>query len=190
MQKLYCYVDESGHHNPEEHFTVGIVIADDGRDELAEVLELIERATGKGIRKWSEASPAQRSEYVRAFCKLRMFRRKLYFAEYERLDAPVIEMAARALVDAWRAYGTGEAIGMAYFDGLPDAKVRDVTKILRDSNVPTDKVRTVRKDETDALIRLADAVCGLVRSARAKRRDMRELRDMAIKAGVLTDARQ
>jgi hypothetical protein len=36
---------------------------------------------------------------------------------------------------------------------------------LRDLHIQTRKVRGVRKDENDALIRLADAVCGLVRDA-------------------------
>lgn len=48
------------------------------------------------------------------------------------------------------------------------------------------KVRGVRKDENDALVRLADAVCGLVRAAMEGQDPMKELFERALKRGFLT----
>ena len=43
--------------------------------------------------------------------------------------------------------------------------MRSVGSYLYRAGVPVRKVRGIRKEENDALCRLADAVCGLVRAA-------------------------
>jgi hypothetical protein len=48
-------------------------------------------------------------------------------------------------------------------------------------------VRGVRKDENDALIRLADAVCGLVRAAMEGQDGMRKLYEKGKKLGWLKE---
>jgi hypothetical protein len=50
-------------------------------------------------------------------------------------------------------------------DGLPKSLIPEAGAALRRLRVKTFKVRGVRKEETDALMRLADAVCGFVRAA-------------------------
>ena len=51
-------------------------------------------------------------------------------------------------------------------DGLSIAGVVVFSRTLRDLHIQTRKIRGVRKDENDALIRLADNLCGLLRDAR------------------------
>ena len=53
-----------------------------------------------------------------------------------------------------------------YVDGLSKADVVNFGKELKALNIKRRKVKGVRKDENNALIRLADALCGLVRDAR------------------------
>ena len=189
MQKLYCYVDESGHHNKNEPFIVGVVIVGTERDDMGKVLELIERDSGKGRVKWTGTDYAHRLAYMRRVFDLRMFHNKLYYAAYQSIDAPVIEMVARGLVAAWQAHEPHDPIATAFIDGLPASKVQDVLRLLRDSDVPTQKVRGVGKDETSALIRLADSVCGFVRASLAEQEDMKTLFDRAYKRGAIQDAR-
>ena len=189
MQKIYCYVDETGHHNKNESFIVGVVIVGDERDDMEKILELIERDSGKGRAKWTGADYAQRLAYMRRVFDLRMFHGKLYYSAYELLDAPVIEMVARGLVAAWQAHEPHAPIATAFIDELPASKVQEVLRLLRDSDVPTQKVRGVSKDETNSLIRLADSVCGLVRASLAEQKEMKLLFDRANKRGVLQDAR-
>ena len=49
-----------------------------------------------------------------------------------------------------------------FIDGLPNSEINTVAVKLRGIGIRTDRVRGV-KDENEALIRLADAVSGLVR---------------------------
>jgi len=57
---------------------------------------------------------------------------------------------------------------------------------LRRSGIHAKKVRGL-KDESDALIRLVDAICGLVRGAIEKQPAMRALLDQGIQRGMLRD---
>jgi hypothetical protein len=60
----------------------------------------------------------------------------------------------------------GEMSGATvYVDGLPKARLRWFGVELRRLSIPTRKVAGVRREESDALMRLADAGCGLVRQA-------------------------
>lgn len=68
---------------------------------------------------------------------------------------------AKAMLKA----GRPGASAVVYVDGLPKSRLRWFVVELRRLSVRTSKVVGVRKEETDALIRLADACCGFVRAA-------------------------
>lgn len=53
-----------------------------------------------------------------------------------------------------------------YVDGLSETDVAYFGKELKALNIRRRKVKGVRRDENNTLIRLADALCGLVRDAR------------------------
>ena len=75
-------------------------------------------------------------------------------------------------------------------DALPRSLERAVGLRLRRSGIPAKKVRGVKKDENDALVRLADAVCGFVRTALEQRSSMRPLLEQSLNLGVLKDGSQ
>ena len=185
MQRVYAYVDESGHHNKDELFIVGVVIVEDKRGDIEQVLELIERDTGKGRAKWADAKHDNRIAYMQRIIGLDMFVGRLFYVAYQKVDAPIIEMAARGLAAVWHSYMPNTPIATAFIDGLPRSKVADVSKLLRDSDVVADKVRGVSKEESSALIRLADAVCGLARAASLNRPDAQKILDRATKRGAI-----
>ena len=56
-------------------------------------------------------------------------------------------------------------VATVLIDGLPASHERAIGRQLRQQGLHVKKVRGVKKDENDALIRLADALCGLVRGA-------------------------
>ena len=51
IQKLYCYIDETGQDTLGELFIVAIVVTDERQRELEKSLEAIEASTGKKT-KW------------------------------------------------------------------------------------------------------------------------------------------
>ena len=77
MQKLYCYVDETGQDTKGALFIVSVVIAENERDSLIKQLETIERASGKGRRKWIHTRRKARATYIRDVLDAPEFKGKL-----------------------------------------------------------------------------------------------------------------
>ncbi len=55
MQRLFCYVDESGQDTEGQLFIVSVVLAQAERDSLISLWEQIEQQSGKGSSKWVKA---------------------------------------------------------------------------------------------------------------------------------------
>lgn len=58
-----------------------------------------------------------------------------------------------------------------FVDGLPKSKTKWFGSNLRRMSIKVEKVRGVKKEEADAIMRLADAICGFVREARENKED-------------------
>ena len=91
--------------------------------------------------------------------------------------------------DALAASNSEKYEATVRIDGLPKTQERAATLELRRMGVAGGKVKGVRKDENDALIRLADALCGLCRAARAGQPEMKALWQRAVRAGVVLELR-
>jgi hypothetical protein len=81
------------------------------------------------------------------------------FPHTRRYNAATAEAAARAI----RLKARGRYKVTVMVDGLRKAERRAFAHDLRAMRVNPYKVRGVLKEENNALIRLADAICGLVR---------------------------
>jgi len=56
MQKLYCYVDETGQDTKGRLFLVAVVVLVSDRENLRSKLRKAEQISGKGIKKWMKAT--------------------------------------------------------------------------------------------------------------------------------------
>lgn len=67
MQKLYCYVDESGQHTQGSIFVVGVYIVEDTkqREVNRKILEGIENSSGKRRQKWRTSKHTERLNYFK-----------------------------------------------------------------------------------------------------------------------------
>jgi len=185
-KKLFCYVDETGQDTRGELFIVSVVTASRERDQFLQVCEAIEQETGKGRVKWIKTAYDQRIAYIRRVLDMSIFRGKLSFAVYRNTQDHV---SLTVLTIARAIWGTHETDYKAtiFIDGLSRTQERTVGNRLRQRGVHTKKVRGVKKDDNDALIRLADAVCGFVRAAIERQSAMEELFERGIRTGVLRD---
>ena len=166
-----------------ELFIVAVVIADQERDQLRQACEDIERHSRKGRRKWVKTKYSRRLAYILQVLERPIFEGKLNFAVYRDVqDYPsaTVQTIARAL----SATGETDYKATILIDGLPRSLERMVGLQLRRLGIRAKKVRGL-KDENDALIRLADAVCGLVRGATEGQPAMRALFERGIQRGVL-----
>jgi hypothetical protein len=155
-QKLYCYVDETRQDTLGALFIVSVVVSGANKDDLAARLEAIERESGKGKVKWTKARARARLAYINAVLSALPFKGILYFSVYtgtkSYMALTVLSTAKAVLTASPRPSPTA-----VYVDGLPKSRLRWFGTELRRLSVQTSKVAGVRREETDPLIRLADA---------------------------------
>ena len=184
-RKLYCYVDETGQHTQGRLFIVSVVVTDWEKDRLLKVCEEIEVQTGKGHTKWIKTLYERRIGYIQRVLDNPLFAGRLNFAVFrDRRDYS--EATAQAVAQALKASGEMDYKATITIDGLSRAQEHLVAITLRRRGVRLRKVRGVR-DESDALLRLADAVCGLVSAAAEGQPVMLALFERGIETGYLRD---
>jgi hypothetical protein len=186
-QKLYCYIDESGQDTMGDFFIVSVVITGDMRENLANKLEQIEKMSRKGKTKWTHSRQNLRYAYIKSVLSEPMFKHSLNFSFYHNTKAYTtltILSTARAIY-ATAPEHTGVAV---YVDGLPQSRVLWFGTELRHLGIRTSKVVGIRREESNALIRLADAFCGFVRQALVgKDAKMIKLFEKAKKGGYINE---
>lgn len=170
VTKLYCYVDETGQDTKGDIFLVSVVITQEDRQEISEQLIRVEEKSGKGNVKWNDAEENLKKTYIRQVLKLRSLRGKLSYSVYpgtkDYLSRTVLT-TARAIT----SFSKENYKAIVFVDGLQKSKIRWFGSELRHLQIRTEKVRGVRKEETEPLLRLADALCGFIRVSLTKRRE-------------------
>jgi hypothetical protein len=171
-QKLYAYVDESGQDTLGELFVVATVLTADNQERVRQALERLERASGKGVRKWSKATPRQRLAYLTAVFQLPALHGRLFAAHFTNTTTylPCVLTTITQAVTAGAAGHPSRATVL--IDGLQKTVRQEVAAALRvqlqSHQIRVEKVRGL-DEESDALMRLADALAGFVRHALERR---------------------
>lgn len=161
-QKLYCYVDETGQDTQGVLFVVSVAVTKEDKEELRELLAKIEKITGKGKTKWVNTRKQFKIAYLEKILTQKVFRRKIFYSlsketkTYREITLVTIASAITASKDIENY----EAL--IFIDGLQKSEVKKVATGLRRIGVHTEKVRGIR-DESDELIRLTDAIAGVIR---------------------------
>ncbi|HEY4361439.1 MAG TPA: DUF3800 domain-containing protein [Bryobacteraceae bacterium] len=161
-QKIYCYVDESGQDTKGDLFLVALVVTGTERDELVREAERIEHTSGKGIIKWRKTRLERKTAYLRAILTSPQFSGKLFYARYTKTKGAYLDLMALSAARAILGKAEQEFSATVVVDGLHESEVWHFSRVLRSLRVPVRKVRGV-KDESNSLIRLADALAGFVR---------------------------
>ena len=165
MQKLFCYVDETGQDTRGEIFIVTVVVLEKERNRIIQICENLETSTGKGNRKWRSSSHEARMEYIQAILQNRELRGSLMYSVFRRTrdyDLATILGISKAI----HRHGPQEKhAATIYIDALPKSRRRLYSTELRKLGVRTRKVMGVRRDENNPLTRLADALAGFLRDA-------------------------
>lgn len=185
-EKFYCYVDESGQDTQGELFIVAVVVVTDEREQLRLVCTEIEAASHKGVRKWSKSNQERRLAYVEDVLRCQEFHGKLYFGLYQWTQ-DYLSATIQTIFTALSLSAMGKEFkATVLIDGLPRSTERTVALLLRRSGLLVQKVRGIDED-SEPLIRLADALCGFVRSAREGNTPMLSLFETALNAGFMID---
>lgn len=162
-QKLYCYVDETGQDTKGDWFLVSIVIIENEKEKFEKILEDIEIRSGKKKLKWNKTKRDRREAYIREIIKIKEFKNCFYFTIYENTTLftdLIVYATAKAILD--KAHKNYQA--SIIVDGLYKNLEKQFSASLRKLKVKVNKVKGAR-DESSSLIRLADALAGLLRDA-------------------------
>lgn len=180
--KLYCYVDETGQDTLGKMFIVSVVVTDTHRDELERFLEQLEKDTGKKKRKWVKTRPKEQLAYVEGLLSDDM-PGQLYIRI--NTNAPAVtgtyfeDQQVIASAQAINVYREKNKIDDNYkvtiaIDGLSKNLTPRVGRSFRLLGVKTRNVHGER-DQSSPIIRLADAIAGLVRDGVEGRREYKAL---------------
>ena len=82
MQKLYCYVDETGRDTGGTLFIVSVVITEKEQQELRKKLEIIESQTKKRFSKWIKTKKDIKQKYLQKIIETNLFIDKIFFAQH------------------------------------------------------------------------------------------------------------
>ena len=185
MQKLYCYVDESGQDAASAFFIVVAVITEGDQQSIREHLERIERNAGTNRKKWHKVRHENRMRYLASVLEQKVAAGSVYIAHYKKpipFFFPMIVLLEKAIKqtvkEGYRAN--------IYVDGIDDQKAQELTNALRASKISLRLVKS-RRDESEPLIRLADMWAGCIRSAFLKHEDTKALFKKAKEEGYLKD---
>ena len=104
-QKLYTFIDESGQDTRGAFFVVATVLTAENHERVRQSLERLERASGKGRRKWMKATPRQRLAYLTAVLQLPALHGRLFAAHFTETTTylPCILTTVTAAVTAGAA---------------------------------------------------------------------------------------
>jgi uncharacterized protein DUF3800 len=165
MQKLYCYVDETGKEHSSQKFIVAVVIITGDRDGLLELCEQLEKETGKGKFKWGKAKHEPRMKYLNKVFSNRYLFGGLCYSVFPKgfdFDGATITAIVRSIN---RLKPPGRYTALVYVDGLTKTKRRQYSVALRRHGLHVQQVRGIERDENNSLTRLADAIAGFAGDA-------------------------
>ena len=166
MQKIYCYVDETGQDTKGLIFLVccSVVLNAKSKTVLEEKLAKIEERTGKR-NKWSKTRKDIKSEYLRNLLDIRTLKGAIYISRFlntKEYFKKTLDSIAGSL-KASPCYRGSKTKAVVIIDGLPRQQEPVASVRLRRRGVFIEKVRGA-KDEVTPLVRLSDALVGLARN--------------------------
>ena len=190
MTKLFCYVDETGQDTLGRFFIVATIVLGKERDSFVLFLEEAEQKSGKKLMKWlrAKAFPKRVAHYLELVFTALNFRGKVFyqvFRDTKDYDHLLPQAIAAAVKRYCKTKGIGNYQAVVVIDALRRTEQAKVKRLLKRHGLHVEKVRGLR-DEGDAIIRLADAVAGLVREAEEGRVEWILLRNRLEKQEILT----
>ena len=165
--KLYCYVDETGQDTGDGHhvpfYAVGVVVTAHDRQELEKRCEVYEQASGKRTTKWRKTKYPFRIAYLHHILndqQLMGCLRVVIFGDVKKeFDQATQHGIAQAIL--WNAPTSYTAY--VYIDALAKGKRVEYRQALQKEGVHMGEIKGIARDESSALIRLADALAGATR---------------------------
>lgn len=186
--KLYCYVDETGQDTNGELFIVAIVIADNRREEFEKQMEKLETSSRKYLRKWQKSKKKERLTYIQAALNIVKNYGTFYFVKFGKgVGTNYYPLMTYAIAKTlYEKLGQNPVSYSLIVDALTLKQRLILGADLRKLGISIAKIRG-KRDESDAILRLADALAGFVRDAVENDRESKKLFNQALKNKLITE---
>lgn len=161
--KFSSYTDESGQDTKGKIFFVCTLIVDNGKvAELDSLLKAIEIESKKN-KKWHGAGDQKRHHYIRLLLKKRVFDNiTCYYGCYEN-KKDYIDLVSSSITKAVLTYaGDNKYEAKVFIDKMDKRTIASIKKELKQYHIRYKKIVGL-SDESSSFIRLADAICGVLR---------------------------
>ena len=186
MQKLYCYVDETGQDTKGKLFLVCVItLTKKEKEKIEKRLSDIEKETGKGLLKWRKTNFKRRIAYLRAILKIKQLYGCVFSSCFENTRAYVSSINY-TLTQAILSKGRKNYQTTVIIDGLNKKEEERVSKKLKTPRIKYRKIRGAR-DESSPLIRLADSLAGFFRDCKEKQPYTKDLYRLMVKRGFVKE---
>ena len=169
-RKFYAYVDESGQDTKGKFFVLSVLILENNRELISKKLKEIEKQSKKQNIKWSKAYFKFRKKYMEEILKSNFLKETLFFEIFKN-GKSYLKFTAQATCKAIlnKTKNIIDYKTTIYIDGFNQAELEKFSNELKKQQLKSArKLRGVKKDGNNIFIRLADAICGLVRQAQEK----------------------
>ena len=185
MQKLYCYVDESGQDDTSKFFIVVAVVTHHDQDEVRKKLLEIESEARTNGMKWHRTRHDRRMQYLTFVLQRSIAFGGLYFGRYKK-PLPYFFPMIDVLEEAIKRSAEKKYRASIYVDGIDKNIAQKLTNALRARHISLRLVQG-RRDESEPLIRLADMWAGCIRGALMNGEESKQIFERAQKSGYLKE---
>ena len=185
MQKIYCYVDETGQDTKSEIFVVVAVVSAGDQEQIRKQLLKIEKLVKTHKLKWHKLRNDRRMKYLALVLERKIASRDVYIGRYQKpipFFFPMLDLVEKAITQAAK----GEYTARVYVDGINKKVAKSLTNALRSRGISLGLVKS-RRDESEPLIRLADMWAGCARSAFLNNKDSKNTFKQAKDRGYLQE---
>lgn len=185
MQKLYCYVDETGQDSASEIFIVVAVVSAKNQDQIRKQLLEVEESAKTYKLKWRKLRNDRRLKYLTLVLSRKIASRDVYIGRYQKpipFFFPLLDVVEKAI----KQTAKNEYTAKVYVDGINRKVAKSLTNALRSRGISLRLVKS-RRDESEPLIRLADMWAGCVRSAFLNDKDSKNIFKQAKERGYLQE---
>lgn len=164
VQKLYCYVDETGQDTEGKFFLVAIFLKEQpGIESLEKRLLAAEQSSGRHLSKWQKTNLKSKIKYLVLIKDFKALHGTLFYSIYLQTKN-YTPLVAFSVAKAILSKPIGASIVSVIIDGLNDKNRDIVRKELKKMRIRYKQVRGM-KDEQSVFLRLADALAGFLRDA-------------------------
>ena len=163
MKQFTTYTDPSGIASTGSKFiVVTVIVSNKDCEGFQKILEKIEKESGK-IKKWTDVANKYRFAYVKLLLKDGIFEMSyIYFSVFknkEDYESLVSAQMAKSILD----YADNNKYKATIFlDKVNNRVTKEVTQDIKKYKVHFKKIRAL-DDTNNVGLKLADAICGLIR---------------------------